>query len=324
MTTFGDQVYQFGGEPVGSSANYPGDYGYTQGHQTEGNRVYYVNNITGDSGYDGLSWQTPFAEVSQAITASEAHRATLTTNNQNVRNRIYVQGTKTAYTKLTALPLYCDIIGVGASVRGTNEGIARIGSDTVAESGCVISDTVRGLYVKGIQFQAGLNKYCFQCTNMFRSTFEDCSFMTNGAATGNPTAAIHTAGSVGSLIFRRCFIGSNASLDTEPDIGFKIAGTAFTNCLVEDCFITGITGVNISSSMSNAHCFGSMFKNNYIGQGSQEMVTGVNDDTEGAANRGYIVFAGNYFDATTAMDLESDTTARAIGNYSANAFVAGT
>jgi hypothetical protein len=241
-----------------------------------------------------------------------------------MRNRIYVQGTKTAYTKLTALPLYCDIIGIGASVRGTNDGIPRIGSDTVAESGCVISATVRGLYVKNIQFQAGIDQYCFQCTGMYRSTFEDCSFMTNGSATGNPTAAIHTAGAVGSLIFRRCFIGSNASIDTEPDIGFKIAGAAWHNCLVEDCFIVGITGVQISSSMSAVRCFGSMFKNNYIGSGSQIMTKGVDDDTTGGASRGYIIFAGNYFDATAAMDLESDTTARAIGNYSVNGFVAGT
>lgn len=323
MTTFGDQVFQFGGEAVGSGSNYPGDYGYSANNR-EGNKVYYVNNITGSSSNDGLSWRYPFAQVSQAITASEAARALLTANNQNVRNRIFVQGTATAYTKLTALPLYCDIIGIGADVRGNGEGIPRIGSDTVAESGCVVSSTVRGLYIKDIQFQAGLNMYPFQCTNMFRSTFEDCSFMTNGAATGNPYAAFHAAGAVGSFTMRRCFFGSNASIDTEPDIGFKIAGTVWHNCLVEDCFITGLTGVQISSSMNNVTCFGSMFKNNYIGQGSQEMVIGVNDDTPGGANRGYIIFAGNYFDATTAMDLESDSTARAIGNYSANAFVAGT
>jgi hypothetical protein len=281
-----------------------------------------VNNIVGTSGADGLSWKTAMAEVSEAITASEAHRATLTADNAYIRNRIFVQGTATAYTKITALPLYCDLIGIGAGVRGHGTGIPRIGSDSTAESGCVCSATVRGLYLQNIQFQAGLDKYPFQVGNMFRSKIEDCSFMTNGVATGNPTAAFHAAGAVGSLEMRRCFFGSNASIDTEPDIGFKIAGTHWHNNLVEDCFITGKTGISVSSSTTYA--WGSIFKNNYIGQGSQEMVTGVDDNSPGGANRGYIVYAGNYIDATTAMDLESDTTARAIGNYAANGFVAGT
>ena len=319
MTTFGDGVFQYGGEPVGSNSNYPGDYGYTQGHQTEGNRVYYVNNITGDSGYDGLSWETPFAQVSQAITASEAHRATLTANNQDVRNRIYVQGTKTAYTKLTALPLYCDIIGIGATTRGTNEGVARIGSDTVAESGCVTATTVRGLYVKNIQFQAGKDMYCFQVTNMFRSVFEDCSFMTNGVATGNPAAGFRAAGSLGSVEMRRCFFGSSCSIDTEPDIGIKVEGIHFHNCLFEDNHICGLTnGVWITSACTTN--WGSMFKNNVVGDASQTMAIGFNDDSTGG--QAHIIYAGNYIKATVALDLETDGNARAIGNMAANAFVA--
>ena len=318
MTTFGDQVFQFGGEAVGSGSNYPGDYGYSANH-TDGNRVYYVNNITGsDTANDGLSWRYPFAQVSKAITASETARALLTTNNQNVRNRIYVQGTKTAYTKLTALPLYCDIIGIGANIRGTNEGVARIGSDTVAENGCVISTTVRGLYVKNIQFQAGINGYPFQCTNMYRSVFEDCGFMTNGAATGNPAAAFHVAGAAGSIVMRRCFFGSSCSVDTEPDIGFKLAGTYWHNCLVEDCFICGLTaGIQVASGCTNN--WGSIFKNNFIGDASQTMAIGVDDNSEGHA---HIIYAGNYIKATAALDLEVDGDARAIGNYAANAFVA--
>ena len=104
MTTFGDQVFQFGGQPV-ASQGYPGDYTYTADN-LDGAKTYYVNNITGSSTNDGLSWKNAMDQVSTAVTASEAHRATLTTNNGNVRNTIYVQGTKTAYTLITALPLY--------------------------------------------------------------------------------------------------------------------------------------------------------------------------------------------------------------------------
>ena len=319
MTTFGDGVFQYGGEAVGSAGNYPGDYSYRADH-TDGNKVFYVNNITGsDTANDGLSWRYPFAQVSKAITASEAARALLTTSNQNVRNRIYVQGTKTAYTKLTALPLYCDIIGIGATTRGTNEGVPRIGSDTVAESGCVTATTVRGLYVKNIQFQAGVDKYCFQVTNMFRSVFEDCSFMTSGVATGNPAVGFRAAGSLGSVEMRRCFFGSSCSIDTEPDIGIKIEGTHFHNCLFEDNHICGLTnGVWITSACTTN--WGSMFKNNVVGDASQTMAIGFNDDSTGG--QAHIIYAGNYIKATVALDLETDGAARAIGNMAANAFVA--
>ena len=317
MTTFGDGLFQYGGAAVASAGD-PGDYVYPANNR-EGAKTYYVNNIMGASTNDGLSWKNAFAQVSQAITASEAHRATLTTNNQYIRNRIYVQGTKTAYTKLTALPLYCDIIGIGADTRGTNDGVPRIGSDTVAESGCVISTTVRGLYVKNIQFQAGINKYPFQCTNMFRSTFEDCSFMTNGAATGNPAIGFRVAGGIGSVTMRRCFFGSSCSIDTEPDIGISIEGTHFHNCLFEDNHICGKTaGVKIASACTTN--WGSMFKNNVVGDASQTMAIGFDDDSTGG--QAHIIYAGNYIKATAALDLETDGAARAIGNMAANAFVA--
>ncbi|KKM88891.1 hypothetical protein LCGC14_1254200 [marine sediment metagenome] len=293
--------------------------GSWNGSFDQGGTTYYVNNITGNSTADGLSWNNPVAQVSDAITLSEASRLIHpgTTTNDYIRNKIIVQGTGTAYTKLTSLPLYCDIIGLGANVRGTNQGIPRIGSDTVAESGCVLTATVRGLGVYNIQFQAGLNEVCLQIASMYRSEFVNCSFMTNGAATGNPTAAIYVTTAIGSVIFKDCFIGSSGSLDTEPDIGMKIEGTHFHNCLVENCFITGLTGVTIASTVTQG--YGSIFKNNYIGDGSQTMAICVDDN----ATAGAIVFAGNYLRASgLALDLENDGAGRAIGNYEINGFVA--
>ena len=284
-------------------------------------RTYYVNNITGNASADGLSWNSAVKEVSDAITLSEASRIIHPgdSNNDYIRNTIVVQGTGTAYTKLTALPLYCDIIGIGANVRGTNQGVPRIGSDTVAESGCVVTETVRGLGVYNMQFQAGINEYCLSIASMFRSEFINCSFMTHGAATGNPTAAIYSSAALGSVIFRDCFIGSSGSIDTEPDIGMKIEGTHFHNCLVENCYIVGLQGVTIASTVVATR--GSIFKNNYIGDGSQTMSICVNDDCEGGV--AHIVYAGNYLQASgLALDLGNEGAGRAIGNYEINGFVA--
>ena len=117
-----------------------------------GGRTYYVNNITGASTNDGLSWNSAMDEVSTAITASETFRQLQGTDtNDYIRNRIIVQGTGTAYTSLTALPSYCDLIGLGSEVRGNGSGIARIGSDanTTPASG-VDASAVRGLYMEGL------------------------------------------------------------------------------------------------------------------------------------------------------------------------------
>ncbi len=292
--------------------------GSWNGSFDQGGTTYYVNNITGSSTADGLSWNSACDQVSTAITLSEASRLIHpgTTTNDYIRNKIIVQGTGTAYTKLTSLPLYCDIIGLGANVHGTGAGVPRIGSDTVAESGCVTSSTVRGLNVYNIQFQAGLDKFPMQVTSLFRSMFVDCSFMTNGAATGNPTAAFNSTTALGSVIFKDCLIGgSSGSRDTEPDIGMQIDGTHFHNCKVVDCFIAGKTaGIQIKSTVTTG--FGSIVKNCFIGESSQVCAIGIDDN----ATIGDIIYAGNYIFATDAVELSNNGANRNIGNIAANAF----
>lgn len=315
----------FGYDPVTRSLGVYTDGQLTASFPPTPGRTYFVNNITGSSTNDGLSWGTAMDEVSTAVTASETYRqlggvesGSAVTTNDYVRNTIIVQGTGTAYTKITALPLYCDLVGLGADARGTGAGIARIGSDTVTEAGCTCTDTVRGLNVYNIQFQGGASNYCFTIENMYRSTFTNCSFMTPGVATGQPTAAFHSSVNSGSLVFDHCHIGgTSCSLGTEPAIGMKIAGTGWTNCLVENCFIAGIAGVTVGSTVLSS--WGSMFKNNFIGQSGQTCLIGVNDDCT-SGNEG-IIYAGNYFYAATCLDLEFGAN-RAIGNYEVNGFVA--
>ena len=287
-----------------------------------GGTIYYVNNITGSTTADGLSWNSAVSEVSTAITLSEASRLVHpgTTTNDYIRNTIVVQGTGTAYTKLTAMGLYCDIIGLGADPRGNGTGIARIGSDTVAESGVVLTATVRGLNVYNIQFQAGINCYCWQHASIFRSRFENCTFMTNGAATGNPTGAFRSTAAMGGVVMDDCVIGgSNCSLDTEPDTGMIIAGTHFHTSTVKNSQIYGLAGVTIASTVIAS--WGSMFKDDVLGDGSQTMAICVNDDTTGAG--AHILYCGCYAMASgQAFDIETNGTKRVIGCYEINAFIA--
>ncbi len=297
---------------VDGHAGYPGE-GYT-GTQ------YYVNNITGNSAFSGLSWKEPFAQVSQAVTASEAQRLLQgTSTNDYVRNQIFVQGTGTAYTSLTELPHYCDLIGVGADPHGNGAGIARIGADTgTGENGVLEDASVRGLNVYNIQFQAGNGGYAFKGTNLFRSVFRNVVFATNGSPAGAPAAGFEM-GICGGVVFRDCLWANQSSIGNMCDVGINITGTHFHTSLVENCYIGGAdAGVAIAAGTING--YNSVFRNNMIGWGSETCAIGVDDN----ATAGHIMYTGNFIAATTDGTLINNGALRWIGNFAANGFSAVT
>ncbi len=288
-----------GGSVHGYPSNYPG-------------RKYHVNNIIGTSGASGEDWENAMDEVSTAITASEAFLATHATNNQNVRNIIYVQGTATPYTALTALPSYCDIIGVGADPSGNGAGIARVGADSGVSEGVLATASVRGLSVSGIQFQAGVGGYAFKGTNLFRSRFKDCVFTSNGSPGGAPAAGFEM-GIMSGVTMRDCLWNNQSSLTNQPTVGMNITGTHFHGVRVEDCLIGGDVGVAIASGTING--WGSWFKGGYIGQLSETCSIGVDDN----ATVGHILYINVGVQAADAFDLANNAN-RIIGCYETNAF----
>ncbi len=282
---------------------YPGNYPGS---------VYFVNNVIGSSTFNGLDWEQPFDEVSAAITASEIDRTGRTANNQNVRNTIYVQGTATAYTALTELPSYCDIIGIGADPSGNGAGIARIGADSGVSEGVLATASVRGLNCKNLQFQAGVGGYAFKGTNLFRSSFNDCVFTSNGSPGGAPAAGFEM-GIMSGVTMRDCLWNNQSSLTNQPTVGMNITGTHFHGVRVEDCLIGGDVGVAIAGGTVNG--WGSWFKGGYIGQLSETCSIGVDDN----ATVGHILYINVGVQATDAFDLVNNAN-RIIGCYETNAF----
>ena len=286
----------------GGVFGYPGDY-Y--------GRIYYVNNITGNSSYDGLSWDTPFDEVSTAITASETYRALPSgSTNDYQRNIIFIQGTGTAYTKLTALPSYCDMIGIGADVRGNGSGIARIGSDanTTPASG-VDADAVRGLYMQGLQFQAGSGYAAFDCDDIFRSKFVDCAFMGNGGGALAPSAGL-TWKRASGLVVDGCHWGSASGSGGAFDIGIHVSGTHFHNTIIRNCHITGVVGIQIDVACTSPYF--SDVHDNYIGSGFDECTLSVDDNS----GQSHVVFRNNQL--ATNGTLLANGAGRWINNWITN------
>lgn len=271
--------------------SYPGDYK---------GRVYFVDNVNGASGNDGLTWATAFAQISQAITAAEAYRLALA--NPYVRNQIMVAGTATAYTNLTALPNYCDIIGVGADPRGNGSGIARVSAITGTDT-MVDATGARGLYVYNMQFTGAGTGYAWNSAILFRSIFENCAFVNKSTA-----AMIIVTG--GGITIRNCMFGGDT---VTPAIGLEVGTAAgnFNQSLVENNVIYGsTTGFYNHAYLQD----GTVLRNNTIYGGT----TGLLDDSTQTGLAGLAFYVGNFISGADAMNVTNSPAARVFGNSVVN------
>lgn len=271
------------------------------GPQGEG-RTYYVNNITGSSTADGLSWDSAMSEVSTAITASEAYRQIPSaTTNEYIRNTILVQGTGTAYTALTALPNYCDIIGLGADPRGNGAGIARItaatGVDTVDEA-----TGVRGLNIYNMQFTGSGTGYAMDLAVAFRCVFENCVF------TNKSTGGLRILQG-GGITLRNCTIGVADTTTCTTGLTVGNSGGNFNNCLIEDCVIYGTTtGIANTAYL----CDGTVFRKNTVFGGT----TGISDTSSQTSDAGLAFYVGNYATGgTTGMAMTNGPKRHCLDNW---------
>lgn len=248
------------------------DYASTVG------RTYYVNKVTGSSGADGLSWGSAMDEISTAVTASETYRALggdpggrATTLNDYVRNTIIVQAlgehtTDMYYTVLTALPLHCNLIGLGDWPAGYGQGIAAIGDQDAAHNGITTTATVRGLNMMNLQVNCdgGSSYDSMNVANFFRSRIEDCWLgQMHGATASNCNSGLLCDNSMSSVLIRHCLIGQTNTA-TRPTYGMDLnTCTPGSNNLIEDNVIFGGTTGILCNAADNWN--GAVIRNNTIG-----------------------------------------------------------
>ena len=220
-------------------------------YSVAGGRNYYVNNITGSSANDGLSWNTALAQVTQAITAQTAYRLALTgvaptAATSYGRDTIYVMGTGTTYLPIATMPSMCDIIGVGVDPFGNGTGIAVIGDATGAQDG--MAGTTRGSNWYNLQFVGAGAHYGVNLAAAYRSKFENCAFGGNAASAACAIAFNVVSGS--GLVMRDCKTIAHAAF---PVIGyaFATAGGDFNECLIERCYANASTSGMLNAGYLN-------------------------------------------------------------------------
>ena len=196
-------------------------------------RTYFVNNITGASTNDGRTWDRAVAQPQQAIDLAATYLATHTTNNNWIRNTIVIQGTETAYEKITACPNACDMIGLGTVMGiGSWGSVARIASATDV----LVGDT-RGMGLFNLRFESygGTGYYIFKIPNSLGMQMEDCSLMSHA---DNDTT--HLSAAIGGTsvvwaghVIRNCRIGgAGGTYGCEIGIQLDNASATWNNCLI--------------------------------------------------------------------------------------------
>jgi hypothetical protein len=222
----------------------------TPGANPSGAMDYYVDLNTANGTADGLSWDTAFDTVAEAITASNASIGLSANRWWARRNRIFVCGDGIKES-LTVLPEKCDIIGVGADLHPFPR-ITGAHTIAVAKVGCrfinmgfqasgtgdlfVIPAGCHGLEYLGCHFQAAAagNTKCLEITDSAIVKVIGCRILQSPAA-------------YGTGIF---------------GIGISIEGTSATHeTVIEDNFIDATVGVKVVASSPS---YGSVINNNII------------------------------------------------------------
>lgn len=300
----------FSGPMAGNSSPFPADYP---------GLVYYVNNVSGSASNTGLSWSQAFAQLATAITLVDAFHAITAT--ANVRCAIFVQGTATAYTALTSLPSYCDIIGVGAMPYGDGAGIPVISGKSASSPTPAIAGTARGLRLVGLQFETSGAKYCADFVSLFRSEIAFCAFKASDPTlvTVVTSGGIRFTGNSGGNYVHDCmWMAGNDSWFT---YGIKLDSgvVIFNENRFEDNMIHAETaGVYIAAETVTGDS--TYFNKNYFGGGNHTLGVGVDDNS----TVGRIKYNGNFIAGTDGGQLVNNGAARWVGNYRANNFSAVT
>jgi len=310
----------FGYDPVTRSLGVYVDGALTMSFPPTPGRTYFVNNITGSSTNDGLSWGTAMDEVSTAITASETYRelggvesGSAVTTNDYVRNTIMVQGTATAYTGLTDLGEHYNLIGlgvpsdgIGGTIWNTTEliGMARLGADAGSTGGMYdVDGEYSGVYVSNIHFQTGGTYPAFGVDELFQCKFEDCGFFyAITTALPSPDSWFEVYSAITGMIMNRCACGSNAGVTDRPQYGFHVVTGAdrFTHSRMRDCQWTGSTAAFMVAATVLYGQGTIIGPDNFFGSFGHGICTcGIKDQVVRTPQQGgQIVYIHNYIDAS--------------------------
>ena len=257
MTTFGDQVYQFGGVPVGSLPNI----------FTESN-YYFVDKATGLAGNTGLKVSEPLDTIAAAIALMSARINW--SNSPWSRNDVLVIGPGKYDETLTSLPYGCTMIGLGDARDQDGERGVTIYSST---GSAVDATSVINMGLYNLRFEGTGANPVFEVDNFNNNVVKNCVFAgpTDDSGTNCFEVVKDMTNSVLShCLFHRCAYGIYINTDNANS---KQA----TGDTIEYCYITGCTTAGIYFDSNTVPSF-TMINECSIGDGGT-LDLGLDDNT---------------------------------------------
>lgn len=202
---------------------------------------WFVDQVNGNDGNDGLSWATAFSTIATAVTANATYRALAA--NVNSRNRIYIGGGW--FTEVvTALPWGCDIVGCGTQV----------GYPTRMAGLWTIATKVIGCRIYNLHFNVNSATTVLSLTDSsWYNEFHNCEFYA-GTSSGY---ALYFHDSNYTIIDKCRFIGHDVYTTA---IYCDVEG--FHNCkITNNTICASASGIYLKSNLGTAQ---TVIANNYI------------------------------------------------------------
>jgi hypothetical protein len=246
MTTFGDQVYQFGGAPV-------------NGHFTTGN-IYFVD----DSGSDGAGTGTkklPFATLDFAIGQCTANQGDI----------IYLMP---GHAETADTQVICDVAGIKIVGIGHGADIPTITANASAAD--CFSVTAASVYIENIKILGAAS--CTALINLAAADFTALGCVLEQVAT--PVTAVTVASGGSRFNFLNClFMGKEDGPDYGIDIEAKLGGPSrVLNCT----FNYSPGGLDAAGIRCNAFAVVGLEVNNCVFLGMEVAAIDINSsDTDG-------------------------------------------
>lgn len=275
MTTFGDQVFQFGGVPTGCELPliFPTS------------RYYFADKLNGKPGNSGRSAKEPLDTIAAAITLMNATIDWATSPWSD--NHVLVVAPGKYDETLTGLPYGCTVIGTGDAFDLNGERGVTIYSST-GSAVDVTSCINMGLY--NLAFEGTGANPVFKADNFNRNIVRNCLFAGNtGDTTTNCFEVVKdmTGNRFTNCVFHRAAYGMY--IDTDNANSKQASGN-----IIEDCYVTGCTDVGIYFEANTVPSFTVINRCN-IGDGSTTLALGLDDDTDdvGVFNTNFIATAND-------------------------------
>lgn len=246
---------------------------------------------------DGLSWETAFATIAAAISASNTHIAL--TENIGRRNRIYIDGGGGVNNRweeaLTVLPNHCDMIGVG--------GIGSWGMPVILYDSMEITTIVHGCHIYNLCFYNGDSSVpIFKMTKTANGfEFHNCTF--RNAGTGGTIGIEFTVSILGFKI-NNCKIIGNPCVIT----GIQLDSSGTFGEITNNYISAITTGISIADAV-NTQDYQLLIKDNVIcrsdSNSNDQLTTGIAIlDTVGSS-RAMIIH--NWISAVDAIAYTNDS-----------------